>query len=98
MQEKENLIPPQRRSLFRNWLSLVGVVISTGSVFSCLFLFATELFLPQSNPYMGILVYILAPIFFFLGIALMVVGLWIQRRQKAVTEALAVNLSRPRDR
>jgi nitrate/TMAO reductase-like tetraheme cytochrome c subunit len=98
MQEKENQTPPSRRGLFRNWLSLVGVVISTGSVFSCLFLFATELFLPNSNPYMGILVYILAPIFFFLGVALMIVGLWMQRRQKAGTETLVVNLTRPRDR
>ena len=38
MQEKENLTPPQYKGLFRNWLSLIGVVISTGSVFSCLFL------------------------------------------------------------
>jgi nitrate/TMAO reductase-like tetraheme cytochrome c subunit len=98
MQEKENSPPPPRRGLFRNWLSLIGVVISTGSVFSCLFLFATELFLPTSNPYMGILVYVLAPIFFFLGVALMIVGLWMQRRQKSGALALAVNLSRPRDR
>src|ERR1700722_12738102 len=97
MQEKENSMLAAPKGLFRNWLSLVGVVISTGSVFSCLFLFATELFLPQSNPYMGILVYILAPIFFFLGIALMIVGLWMQRRQKA-GGALVVNLTRPRDR
>lgn len=98
MQENENSTPPPRRGLFRNWLSLVGVVISTGSVFSCLFLFATELFLPRSNPYMGILVYILAPFFFFFGVALMIAGLWMQRRQKAGTEALVVNLDRPRDR
>ena len=82
MQEKENSTPPPRKGLFRNWLSLVGVLIPAGSVFSCLFLFATELFLPTSNPYMGILVYILAPVFFFLGVALMIAGLWMQRRQK----------------
>jgi hypothetical protein len=98
MQEKENLTPSPRRSLFRNWLSLIGVVIATGSVFAVLFLFATELFMPRSNPYMGILVYILAPVFFFLGIALMILGLWIQRRQKAGAGTLVVNLARLRDR
>src|ERR1700722_6149424 len=98
MQEKENSMLAPPRGLFRNWLSLVGVVISVGSVFSCLFLFATELFLPHGNPYMGILVYILAPVIFFLGVALMIAGWWIQRRQKAVVGVLAVNLSRPRDR
>jgi NapC/NirT cytochrome c family, N-terminal region len=98
MQENDNSAPPPRRGLFRNWLSLAGAVIATGSVFSCLFLFATELFLPRSNPYMGILVYILAPGFFFLGVALVIVGLWMQRRQKPTAWSLVVNLSRPRDR
>jgi nitrate/TMAO reductase-like tetraheme cytochrome c subunit len=98
MQEKDNATPPQRRGLFRNWLSLIGALIAAGSVFSVLFLFATELFLPTSNPYMGILVYILAPVFFFLGVALMIAGLWVQRRQKPSALSLAVNLSRPRDR
>jgi nitrate/TMAO reductase-like tetraheme cytochrome c subunit len=98
MQEKENLTPRQRKGLFQNWLSLGGAVIAVGSVFSCLFLFATELFLPRSNPYMGILVYVLAPVFFFLGVALMIVGLWMQRRQKAVAGAFVVDLTRPRDR
>ena len=67
MLDKENSTPNRPKGLLKNWLSLIGVVIMAGSVFSCLFLFATELFLPRSNPYMGILIYILAPIFFFLG-------------------------------
>jgi nitrate/TMAO reductase-like tetraheme cytochrome c subunit len=74
------------------------VVVAVGSVFSCLFLFATEMFIPHSNPYMGILIYILAPAFFILGVALMVVGLWLHRQQKGVASVLVVNLSRPRDR
>ena len=98
MQENDKSTSLLRRGLFRNWLSLAGAVISAGSVFSCLFLFATEMFLPHSNPYMGILVYILAPIFFFLGVALVIVGLWMQRRQKPIALSLVVNLSRPRDR
>ena len=98
MPEKENPAPVPRQGLFRNWLSLAGAVIATGSVFSCLFLFATELFLPRSNPYMGILVYILAPVFFFFGAALVIAGLWVQRRQKATAWSLVVNFSRPRDR
>jgi len=98
MQENENPIPPRRYGLFRNWLSLAGAVISTGSVFAVLFLFASEFFFAHSNPYMGILVYILAPVFFFLGVALMIAGLWIQRRQKTGNGALVVNLTRPRDR
>jgi nitrate/TMAO reductase-like tetraheme cytochrome c subunit len=98
MQEKENSPPRPRFNLFKNWLSLIGVLLAVGSVFSVLFLFATELFLPTSNPYMGILVYLIAPVFFFLGVALMIVGWWIHHRQKPGALALAVNLSRSRDR
>ena len=98
MPEVENSTPRRWKGLFQNWLSLSGVVVAVGSVFSCLFLFATELFVPHSNPYMGILIYILAPAFFVLGVALMVVGLWLHRRQKGAAGVLVVNLSRPRDR
>jgi NapC/NirT cytochrome c family, N-terminal region len=98
MEEKENSMPRQQRGLFKNWLSLAGVVIMAGSVFSCLFLFATELFLPRSNPYMGILIYILAPVFFFLGLALVIAGWWVQRRQKSGALTWKLDLTRPRDR
>jgi nitrate/TMAO reductase-like tetraheme cytochrome c subunit len=98
MQPDENPTPRRRAGLFHNWLSLSGAVIAAGSIFSCLFLFATELFLPRSNPYMGILVYVLAPIFFFLGIVLIIAGLWMQRRQKPQAGILVVDLSRSRDR
>ena len=74
MEEKENSKPVRRNALLKNWFSLAGAVIMAGSVFSCLFLFATELFLPRSNPYMGILVYMVAPVFFFLGLALVIAG------------------------
>jgi hypothetical protein len=49
-------------------------VVAAGSVFSCLSRFATELFLPRSNPCMGILVYIPVPILFSPGFALIVAG------------------------
>lgn len=98
MEDNQNPKRPLRRDLLRNWLSLLGMVISTGSVFAVLFLFATELFLPRSNPYMGILVYLLGPVFFFVGAALTIAGWWVQRRQKRMASALVVNLTRPRDR
>lgn len=84
--------------MFRNWFSLLGVLISAGSIFSVLFLFAISIFVPHSNPYTGILVFLVAPVFFFFGVALIISGLWMQRRQKPGALSLVVNLSHARDR
>ncbi|MBU6410056.1 MAG: NapC/NirT family cytochrome c [Verrucomicrobia bacterium] len=99
MQDKENSAPRngRRRAWFQNWLSLGGAVIAASSIFAVLLLFSTELFLPRSNPYMGLLVYVLAPVFFFAGLALMVIGLRLQRRLRPGGR-LVVDLTRPRDR
>jgi nitrate/TMAO reductase-like tetraheme cytochrome c subunit len=97
MPENKNPIRRWRSNLFKNWLGLAGAVLVTGSVFACLLLFAIELFLPRSNPYMGILVYVVAPAFFILGLVLMAAGLWMEHRKPGIG-LLVVNLARPRDR
>lgn len=97
MPPNESPNPPRRLKLFSNWISLSGAVFAAGSVFAFLLLFGIELFLPHSNPYMGILVYVVAPICFFLGLVLILIGRWVQRRKK-VSSHLQIDLSRPRDR
>lgn len=92
------------RRLIRNWISLAGLVIATGSFFAFLLLFALDIFAEHSNPYMGILAYMVAPGFLFLGIFLVVAGAWMRLRQErraahaAAPVALKIDLSRPRDR
>src|SRR5215207_8960346 len=93
----------QRSRFLRNWMSLAGVVISGGSVFAFLLLFAIDLFAHHGNPYMGILAYVVAPAFFFLGLALMLGGILYQRRfaRRNAPDALSplvINLTRARDR
>jgi nitrate/TMAO reductase-like tetraheme cytochrome c subunit len=86
---------------YRNWLSLAGAVVATGSLFSFLFLFAIDLFAHNGNPYMGILAYVVAPCFFVLGTLMWVLGVWIQRRRARVdllSRAITIDLSRPRDK
>jgi nitrate/TMAO reductase-like tetraheme cytochrome c subunit len=96
--------PPNRLHYFRNWLSLSGLVIAVGSLFAFLLLFAIDLFAHHGNPYMGILAYVVAPAFLFLGLFLAGLGVWIQRRHllkvspQLVPHALTVDLSRPRDK
>ncbi len=92
-----------RPRFYRNWIALAGSVIAAGSVFAFLLLFAIDLFAHHGNPYMGILAYVVAPGFLFLGLGLIFGGLWLQRRhdRKAapgVSSPLVINLSSVRDR
>jgi hypothetical protein len=78
--------------------------VASGSLFAFLLLFALDLMgQAANNPYLGILTYIVAPGFLILGLALIVVGAWVQRRQQKAQpdrplHHLAIDLSRPRDR
>ncbi|HTQ31653.1 MAG TPA: NapC/NirT family cytochrome c [Opitutaceae bacterium] len=98
--------PPDqaRRSIWRNWITLTGGVIAGGSFFAFVLLFAIDQFgFSQKNPYIGILSYVVAPAFLFLGLGLVLAGAWLQRRQLARDPAaapprLAIDLSRSRDR
>ena len=92
------------RSLIRNWISLAGAVIAAGSFFAFLLLFALDIIAAHGNPYMGILAYVVAPGFLFLGVLLMILGYWVHLRQErrakpdAAPVSLTIDLSRPRDR
>ena len=92
------------RRLIRNWVSLAGAVIGTGSFFAFLLLFALDILSEHGNPYMGILAYVVAPSFLFFGVVLVLLGYWLHLRQErrakadAPPVALTIDLSRPRDR
>jgi len=97
MPPDENLLIPRPPKLLYNWISLVGAVFAAGSIFAFLLLFAVGLFVPEINPYMGILLYVVSPVFFFAGVFLVMAGVWAQRHKK-VSEQLQIDLSRTRDR
>lgn len=77
--------PPWFFRIVRNWLSLAGAVLAIAAVFAFVLLFLVDLFAKHANPYMGILAYVVAPAFFFMGLALVLGGHWIQRRQTRKT-------------
>ncbi len=81
--------------IVRNWVSLAGAVLAMGAVFAFVLLFFVDIFAQHANPYMGILAYVVAPAFFFGGLTLVLLGHWIQRRQKKKTglEAGALRLN-----
>jgi nitrate/TMAO reductase-like tetraheme cytochrome c subunit len=93
----------QRPSLLRNWLSMTGLVIVIGSIFSFFLLFAMDLLAATPNPYVGILTYFVAPGFFIFGSTLTVIGAVWERRKLGhlmgpLLPKMVVDLRRPRDR
>src|SRR5688572_7976843 len=99
----ENPTPQTARpSLLRNWISLTGLVIVTGSLFSFLLLFLLDTLAHFSNPYIGILTYFVAPGFLFFGLFLAIIGALRERKKLGESVGLlpkmVVDLSRPRDR
>ena len=73
--------PMPKLSVFRNWLSLVGLVVVMGCLFAFVLLLALDLLAPTANPYLGILAYLLVPAFLVLGLLMLGVGLIIERRR-----------------
>ena len=91
--------PPRLRH-FRNLVSWSGIMLAASALFAFAFLFAIDQISGSQNAYVGILSYVVAPGFFFLGLALTFLGAlrhWRAERHAAHT-AFRIDLSRPRDR
>ena len=74
-----------RTSVFRNWLSLGGLVIVVGSIFSFALLLLLDALAHFSNPYVGILTYLVALGFFIIGSLLALAGAFLRHRVLAVS-------------
>ncbi len=95
---------PRRGGLYRNVISLVGALISGGSILLIIFALALEYSLKRHSPYIGIFTYMLFPMFFGLGAAVFLYGMRhesLRRRSAESEDALAyqlVDLNIPRHR
>src|ERR1051325_10152568 len=69
-------------TLFRNYISFAGAVIVIAAVVSILLLFLIELTQTASNPYLGIVTYVILPAFLALGLLVIVAGMLIERRRR----------------
>jgi nitrate/TMAO reductase-like tetraheme cytochrome c subunit len=91
-----------RPSIFRNWLTMIGLVIVFGSIFAFFLLLALDSLAHVSNPYVGILTYFIAPGFTVLGLFLALLGAAVRHRRMAkgngLAISLAIDLARSRDR
>ncbi len=94
--------PPQRPSLLRNWLSLIGLVTVIGALFSFVQLFILDTVAHFTNPYISILTWMVVPAFLVFGLFLTVIGELRERRRRkggaSLMSTVQIDLSRPRDR
>lgn len=103
MSDEQNIPPGRPRpALLRNWVSLSGLVIGIGSLFSFLFLLVLNTLSGGSNPYVGILTFVVAPGFLIFGLVLAGIGAWRARRKightQGVWPSMVIDFSNPRDR
>ena len=69
--------------LIRSPLSIAGMVITTISAVVFLVVFLADLFGLHTNPYIGIVFFLILPSIFIFGLILIPLGAWIERRRRA---------------
>src|SRR6516162_5649722 len=76
--------PPKQPVWFlltRHWLSLLGVALVTTAGISWLFVLPAQIRGHVDNPYIGIVFFLILPMVFFAGLALIPIGVYLSRRQ-----------------
>jgi nitrate/TMAO reductase-like tetraheme cytochrome c subunit len=68
--------------IIRTRLGLAGAVLTTASGFLVVLFFVLSMAGIEQAPYVGVLAYLILPLFFVLGLALIPLGLWLERRRQ----------------
>ena len=72
--------------LTSHWVSMLGVALVTTAGFSWLFVLPVQLRGHTSNPYIGIVVFLIIPIIFIFGLVLIALGKFLARRRVVSAE------------
>jgi len=87
--------------LGRNPLTFIGAILTTSSALTLISFWIYEVLLPgPPHPYIGILLFLILPAIFVVGLILMPIGIWLRRRRlkpsgKLLETIPQVNLSDP---
>lgn len=73
----------EKARLVRNGISEAGIIIVTVSALLFLTVFVVDLFGTHPHPYIGIVFFLIAPAFFILGLVLIPLGMFVERRRRA---------------
>lgn len=68
--------------LFRNYISWVGAALTIFSVGCIIFLMLIDVWVGRPNPYIGIFAYVIFPSILILGLILIPIGMWRERRRR----------------
>lgn len=67
---------------FYNIISIFGAILAGGTFGIILLLIMLERFSPSASPYVGILTYIILPVFLIIGLIIIPVGMWLEHRRR----------------
>jgi hypothetical protein len=79
-------------NLSKNTVSLLGIGITTSSAILMMVLFTMEFLDYLSNPYVGILTYLITPLIFITGLLFIPFGIWLTQRRRHCLEAAGEEL------
>ncbi len=68
--------------LSQNWISRLGILLTTTGGVAWMFTLPAQLSGAEPNPYLGLLTFIALPIVFFLGLALIPLGIMLKQRRE----------------
>ena len=68
--------------LIRSPISVVGMWLTTVTAVTFLVVFLADLLGLHTNPYIGILFFLVLPSFFLLGLVMIPVGAWFEKRRR----------------
>ena len=71
------------KRIIRTRLGLAGAVLTTASAFLVLLFFVLSMAGIEQAPYIGILAYLVLPMVFIVGLLLIPISLWMERRRRA---------------
>ncbi len=74
--------PPVTPNLIKNPISLIGLALAGVALANIIFLILIDLLTSQPSPYIGILAYMVGPAFLVLGLALIPIGMVVERRRR----------------
>lgn len=89
------------KALFRNYISLVGLSLAVVALANIIFLFLIDVSSSKSSPYIGVLAYMVFPGFLILGLAIIPLGMLIERRRRTHLGAMEfplLDLNNPKQR